>query len=54
MNIDESSFTGETEPSMKHIDLIPKVEGQSQNIIQRKNIAFMGSLVKNGHGKVFF
>ena len=34
------------------MDLIPKVEGQSQNIIKRKNIAFMGSLVKNGHGKV--
>ena len=34
--------------------MIPKVEGQSQNIIQRKNIAFMGSLVKNGHGKVKF
>jgi len=51
LNIDESSFTGETEPSAKHVDLIPKVEGQSQNIIKRKNIAFMGSLVKNGHGK---
>jgi len=54
LNIDESSFTGETEPSLKHIDLIPKIEGQSQNIIKRKNIAFMGSLVKNGHGKVKF
>jgi hypothetical protein len=52
LNIDESSFTGETEPSVKHIDLIP--QDNSKNINKRKNIAFLGTLVKKGHGKVIF
>lgn len=48
--LDESSFTGETEPSLKHTDPVGK-EAASQNILQRKNVSFMGTLVKNGHGK---
>jgi Ca2+-transporting ATPase len=48
--IDESSFTGETEPCLKQTDLVSK-ELAAQNILQRKNISFMGTLVKNGHGK---
>ncbi len=48
--VDESSFTGETEPSLKHADSIPS-ELASKNILQRKNICFMGTLVKIGHGK---
>ena len=51
LNIDESSFTGETEPSAKFTDAISQSDAAT-NIIKRKNIAFMGSLVKNGHGKV--
>lgn len=51
LTIDESSFTGETDPSVKFIDRIPS-EISSKNILQRRNISFMGTLVKNGHGKV--
>lgn len=50
LSIDESSFTGETEPSQKYTDKIPKDEA-SKNINQRKNVSFMGTLVKKGHGK---
>jgi Ca2+-transporting ATPase len=53
LNIDESSFTGETEPAVKHIDLIQQSDS-SKNINKRKNISFMGTLVKKGHGKVLF
>lgn len=52
LTIDESSFTGELEPSSKLIDTVPS-ELSSVNISHRKNITFMGTLVKNGHGKVF-
>jgi P-type Ca2+ transporter type 2C len=51
LTIDESSFTGETDPSVKHTDRIPS-EISLKNILQRRNISFMGTLVKNGHGKV--
>ena len=50
--IDESSFTGETEPSMKTTDIIPNTD--IQNLSHRRNIAFMGTLVKSGYGKVIF
>ena len=51
MKIDESSFTGETEPASKTTEVIApsKVNG---GISQRKNIAFMGTLVRCGRGKV--
>ena len=48
--IDESSFTGETEPSMKTTDVISPTD--IQHLSQRRNIAFMGTLVKSGYGKV--
>lgn len=48
--IDESSFTGETEPSIKIVEPI-STEMSAKNILQRKNVSFMGTLVKNGHGK---
>jgi len=50
LNIDESSFTGETEPAEKTVNKILKTEA-SKNLNQRKNISFMGTLVKKGHGK---
>lgn len=50
MNIDESSFTGETEPAAKSVDKIPKDEAK-KNLNCRKNVSFMGTLVKKGHGK---
>ena len=50
-SIDESSFTGETDPSIKTIE--PVYFGQRQtSISDRKNIAFMGTHVLNGNAKV--
>ncbi|XP_075225467.1 secretory pathway calcium atpase isoform X2 [Lycorma delicatula] len=45
--IDESSFTGETEPSTKLTAPILKTNGHTS----MKNIAFMGTLVRCGNGK---
>ncbi|XP_065225998.1 calcium-transporting ATPase type 2C member 1 isoform X3 [Planococcus citri] len=45
--IDESSFTGETEPSLKDTQLVLKPNGHTT----MKNIAFMGTLVRCGNGK---
>ncbi|XP_026463136.1 calcium-transporting ATPase type 2C member 1-like [Ctenocephalides felis] len=45
--IDESSFTGETEPSNKVTEPIIKTNGHTS----MKNIAFMGTLVRCGNGK---
>jgi len=50
LNVDESSFTGEIEPAEKTVNKILKTEA-SKNLNQRKNITFMGTLVKKGHGK---
>jgi len=47
--IDESSFTGETEPGSKIIE--PCAQQNTLSIAHRKNMAFMGTLVKNGYGK---
>lgn len=46
--IDESSFTGETEPSIKDTQVVLKPNGHTT----MKNIAFMGTLVRCGNGKV--
>lgn len=46
LNIDESSLTGENEPSAKNIDTLNSKMG----VGDRKNIAYMGTLVTNGHG----
>lgn len=45
--IDESSFTGETEPATKVIVPVLKTNGHTS----MKNIAFMGTLVRCGNGK---
>ena len=50
--IDESSFTGETEPASKSTD--PVQFAKTNGVTQRKNIAFMGTLVRCGNGKVLF
>jgi Ca2+-transporting ATPase len=50
-SVDESSFTGETKPSIKTIE--PIVVGTKQtSISDRKNIAFMGTHVLSGNAKV--
>lgn len=48
MAIDESSFTGETEPAQKSTAPLLKTNG----LTSKKNIAFMGTLVRCGNGKV--
>ncbi|XP_067052107.1 calcium-transporting ATPase type 2C member 1-like isoform X2 [Acropora muricata] len=50
LKIDESSFTGETEPASKMIEVVPPSK-TSGGVSQRKNIAFMGTLVRCGRGK---
>lgn len=51
LQIDESSFTGETEPARKSTDVVINSGGHSKNHSSMKNIAFMGTLVRNGNGK---
>lgn len=46
--IDESSFTGETEPAQKSTAPLLKANG----LTTKRNIAFMGTLVRCGNGKV--
>jgi Ca2+-transporting ATPase len=51
MSTDESSFTGETKPSIKTVE--PMSFGSRQtSISDRRNIAFMGTHVLNGNAKV--
>ena len=49
LQVDESSFTGETIPSLKHT--LPQSAAHN-DITQLKNVAFMGTFVCSGHGKV--
>lgn len=51
LSIDESSFTGETEPSKKNVDVMSHVPGSGKNHSTMRNIAFMGTLVRCGSGK---
>nr|KAJ3421755.1 High affinity Ca2+/Mn2+ P-type ATPase-like protein [Polyrhizophydium stewartii] len=50
LEIDESSLTGENEPARKAVDTL-HARGGPIPLTERKNIAFMGTLVRNGHGK---
>lgn len=50
LSIDESSFTGETEPSNKTSDVMLHY-GLNKDHSNMKNIAFMGTLVRCGSGK---
>lgn len=51
LEIDESSFTGETQPVKKTHLTLSFSEKESINIPDKKNLAFMGTLVRCGHGK---
>lgn len=47
LTIDESNLTGETKPSKKSADI---VKSPNTSVNERSNIAFMGTLVREGHG----
>ncbi|ELU14696.1 hypothetical protein CAPTEDRAFT_176941 [Capitella teleta] len=47
--IDESSFTGETEPASKHTNVLTTTK--NNGISHMANVAFMGTLVRCGNGK---
>lgn len=49
MEIDESSFTGETTPALKQAG---QQNGCHKDISALDNMAFMGTYVCGGHGKV--
>lgn len=51
VSIDESSFTGETKPSVKTVESLD-IGSRQTSISDRKNIAFMGTHVLNGNAKV--
>lgn len=48
LKIEESSLTGETEPVLKNADMIAKKDIALGDML---NMAFMASIVVNGHGK---
>ncbi len=48
LSIDESSFTGETEPSLK---TTYPMNSKSNGVSDKRNIAFMGTLVRCGNGR---
>lgn len=48
LQIDESSFTGETEPASKQTS--PIMDG-SLSVAKKTNVAFMGTLVSTGNGR---
>eukprot|EP00053_Salpingoeca_punica_P012094 m.107876 g.107876 ORF g.107876 m.107876 type:complete len:900 (+) comp15852_c0_seq7:248-2947(+) len=49
LELDESSLTGETHTRSKHTAAI--TDGGNRQLADRKNMAFMGTLVRNGRGK---
>lgn len=53
LSIDESNLTGETEPLHKDAQTIDPEEYDNRNVpvSERSCIAYMGTLVKEGHGK---
>lgn len=54
LEIDESSLTGETKPVKKHTEAIDAGAGVGIGglpISERNNVAFMGTLVRNGRGE---
>src|SRR5690554_1745929 len=50
LEIDESNLTGENKPCRKQTQAIIGNEYAELTITERKNIAYMGTLVRNGHG----
>ncbi|KAI8991345.1 PMR1-type calcium-transporting P-type ATPase [Mycotypha africana] len=51
LEIDESNLTGENKPRRKISDAIATSTYAELAINERENIAFMGTLVRNGHGE---
>ncbi|QPG76812.1 High affinity Ca2+/Mn2+ P-type ATPase-like protein [Brettanomyces nanus] len=51
LSIDESNLTGETKPVSKFTDaVVSRSEMTESPVNERKNVAFMGTLVRDGHG----
>lgn len=51
LSIDESNLTGENRPVKKSVDAVSPSEGDDAvPITQRSSIAYMGTLVRDGHG----
>ncbi|KAG0244799.1 High affinity Ca2+/Mn2+ P-type ATPase-like protein [Actinomortierella wolfii] len=50
LEIDESNLTGENKPCKKHTLAITEDVYRELAITERRNIAYMGTLVRNGHG----
>ncbi|KAI8144103.1 PMR1-type calcium-transporting P-type ATPase [Fennellomyces sp. T-0311] len=50
LEIDESNLTGENKPRRKHINAINANSYTELALSDRDNIAFMGTLVRNGYG----
>ncbi|SSD59083.1 probable Calcium-transporting ATPase 1 [Saccharomycodes ludwigii] len=51
LTIDESNLTGENEPVSKNVDPVILPDNGAPNVSQRSCIAYMGTLVREGHGK---
>ncbi|KAI8366229.1 PMR1-type calcium-transporting P-type ATPase [Blakeslea trispora] len=51
LEIDESNLTGENKPRRKIADAIAATSYSELALNERENIAFMGTLVRNGHGE---
>ncbi|KAJ3000553.1 High affinity Ca2+/Mn2+ P-type ATPase-like protein [Globomyces sp. JEL0801] len=49
LDVDESNLTGENEPTRKSVEVINSYSADV-GFAERKNIAFMGTLIRNGHG----
>jgi P-type Ca2+ transporter type 2C len=50
LDLDESNLTGENEPTRKTDHSIHSFDAGA-SFSERKNIVFMGTLVRNGHGQ---
>lgn len=52
LTVDESTLTGETEPVTKFVEPVSISDGADDiPFSERNNIAYMGTLVKSGHGR---
>ncbi|KAI8058642.1 PMR1-type calcium-transporting P-type ATPase [Gilbertella persicaria] len=51
LEIDESNLTGENKPRRKIADVLATTSYAELALNERENIAFMGTLVRNGHGE---
>ncbi|EGV63840.1 High affinity Ca2+/Mn2+ P-type ATPase-like protein [Yamadazyma tenuis] len=50
LSIDESNLTGENRPVKKYVESVLNEKDESIPITQRNSIAYMGTLVRDGHG----